>query len=130
MIRTQMSMSYEQIKQELVNQISAQKCIYKFRTFIYSLNKDVRHSVFAISRTFLENELHKNTTITATEHERLQHLINHWQWGTFDTNAVIWWTGLSSYSKSLTLMTLLHLWIDDITVFDSESFETSTDGIR
>ncbi len=123
-------MSYEHTKQEIVNEILAQKCIYKFRTFMYSLNKDVRHHNFEISRTFLENELYKNTSLTVTERERLQQLITHWQWSIFDNTAVMWWTGLTVHSKSLTLMTLLHLWIDDISVFDPESFETSTDGIR
>ena len=125
-----MSDSYENSKQEIIKNICAQKSIYKFRTFIYSLNKDVRHHIFDLSRRFLENELHKNPAITATEHERLQQLINHWQWLMFDSNAVIWWTGLSNHAKSITLMTLLHLWIDDISIFDPDSFETSTDGIR
>jgi hypothetical protein len=125
-----MSDSYENSKQDLINNISAQKCIYKFRTFIYSLNKDMRYYIFDISRRFLENELHKNPAITVTERERLQQLINHWQWAMFDSNAVVWWTSLSNYAKSITLMTIIHLWIDDISIFDQDSFETSTDGIR
>jgi len=69
--------------------------------------------------------------ITATERERLQNLRNHWQWTAFDNASTDWWSTLSfNHATSISLMTLIHLWIDDITVFDSDAFETSTDGIR
>ena len=97
---------------------------------MYSLNKNVRQQTFQLSLDFLNNEIN-NPTITATERERLQNLRNHWQLSSFENTATDWWsTLLFNHSTSLSLMTLIHLWIDDITVFDSEAFETSTLGIR
>jgi hypothetical protein len=126
-----MSSPYDERKTELINQITAQKLIYKFRVFMYTLNKDVRFTCFTICERYLNNEFYDNTTITATERERLPKLMTHWNWSTFDNASTDWWRVLSSeHSKSLTLMTLIHLWIDDINAFDAESFETSTIGLR
>jgi hypothetical protein len=125
-----MSSPYDARLAEIKRQITAQKNIYKFRTFLYSLNKNVRQTCFRISLDFFENE-YNNPMITATERERLQNLRNHWQLSSFENTATDWWsTLLFNHSTSLSLMTLIHLWIDDITVFDSEAFETSTLGIR
>jgi len=126
-----MSSQYETTRTEILRQITAQKTIYKFRQFFYSLNRDIRHECFEISRQFLDNEYRNNQQITATERDRLLNLINYWQWNTIDNTSVLWWSSLSSnHAKSLSLMTLIHMWIDDINVFEPESFETSTDGLR
>lgn len=125
----QMSTLYETNKTEIIGLITEQKNIYniyKFRQFLYSLNRDIRQRCFDISRQFLENEYHKNAAITITERERLLNLINHWQWNTFDTTSELWWQALSfNHAKSLSLLTMVHLWIDDM-----NTFETSTDGLR
>ena len=66
-----------------------------------------------------------------TERERLLNLGNHWQWAMFENESTNWWSALSfNHSKSLSLMTVIHMWIDDINTFDAEVFETSTDGLR
>jgi hypothetical protein len=123
-------MSYEDVKVRLIMKITAQKKIYKFRMFLYSLNRGVREDCFAISRDYLNNEL-QNPLVTATERERIQRLLLHWQWNTFDTTSTLWWTRLSTeHNSSLSLMTLINLWIDDIHTFDPENFETATDGLR
>ena len=126
-----MASQYETNKAELVRQITAQKNIYTFRQFLYSLNKDIRQQCFDISKQFLENEYSNNDNITTSERERLLALINHWQWNTFDTTSTMWWSTLSfNHAKSVSLMTLIHVWIDDIQAFDPQAFETSTDGLR
>ena len=126
-----MDTQYESNKAEILRHITAQKNIYKFRQFLYSLNRDIRQQCFDISKQFLENEYRNNTAVTVTERERLLSLINHWQWNTFDTNSTNWWSILSfNHAKSLSLMTMIHLWINDIQTFDSETFEMSTDGLR
>ena len=123
-------MTYENVKATVVRQITAEKNLYKFRMFLYSLNRNVREHCFAISRDYLNNEL-QNPVVTATERERVQRLLTHWQWNTFDTTSNAWWTTLSTqHSSSLSLLTLINLWIDDIHTFDPENFETETDGIR
>jgi hypothetical protein len=125
-----MTSQYDNNKTEIVRNITAQKAIYKYRIFMYSLNKDIRQQCFRITKEFLDNE-NNNSTITTTERERLLNLGNHWQWNDFDNNSTIWWSALSfNHSKSLSLMTVIHMWIDDINTFDSEVFETSTDGLR
>lgn len=124
-------MDYDTHRTEIVRQITAQKAIYKFRAFLYSLNKDIRQHCFAIARDFLNNEYQNNLSITATEKERLWNLINHWQWAIFENTSTDWWYLLSvNHAKSISLMTIIHLWIDDIQTFDAEAFETSTLGIR
>ena len=76
------------------------------------------------------NEYFHNIAITATERDRLGQLVEHWNWTNFEMAGSNWWYILSmNHSHSLTLMTLIHLWIDDIQVFDPESFETSTIGL-
>ena len=126
-----MASQYDDNKTEIIRNITAQKNIYKFRQFMYSLNKDIRHHCFDISKQFLDNEYQNNTMITATERERLLNLQNHWQWNTFDTTSVLWWSTLSfNHAKSVSLMTIVHMWIDDMHSFDPEAFETSTDGLR
>jgi len=123
--------TYDASLTELKRNIIAQKTIYRFRNFLYSINKDVRHHWFDMCRSYLENEQRNNTEITATEKGRLQSLINHWEWNSFENTSTNWWYILSmNHSHSVTLMTLLHLWIDDIEIFDSEAFETSTMGLR
>ena len=85
---------------------------------------------FRITREFLENELNK-PELTVTERERIQALLPHWNWQNFDTNSTAWWSTLAfEHTKSLSLMTVIHMWIDDINVFDAEAFETSTNGMR
>jgi hypothetical protein len=126
-----MASQYDTNKAELVRQITAQKNIYKFRQFLYSLNRDIRQQCFDISKKFLENEYRNNDAISTTERERLLALINHWQWHAFDNTSVVWWSTLSfNHAKSISLMTMIHLWVDDIHTFDPEAFETSTDGLR
>ena len=125
-----MASQYDNNKTEIVRNITAQKAIYKFRIFMYSLNKDIRQQCFRITKEFLDNE-YNNSTITVTERERLLNLGNHWQWNMFENNSTNWWSQLSfNHSSSLSLMTVIHMWIDDIHTFDSEVFETSTDGLR
>ena len=126
-----MTTPYDERKTEIINQITAQKLIYKFRVFLYTLNKDVRFHCFNLCERYLSNEFYDNTTITLTEKDRVQKLLNHWDWVSFDGASTDWWRSLSSeHSKSLTLMTLIHLWIDDVNTFDVETFETSTIGLR
>jgi len=122
---------YDTTLTELKRSIQAQKTIYKFRTFLYSINKDIRHHYFDLCRTYLDNEYNNNAKITMTEKERLRNLLNHWEWNTFENTSTNWWYILNmNHSHSLSLMTLLHLWVDDIQPFDPETFETSTDGLR
>lgn len=122
---------YDTTLTELKRSIQAQKTIYKFRTFLYSINKDIRHHYFDLCRTYLDNEYNNNAQITMTEKERLLNLLNHWQWNTFENTSTTWWYILAmNHSHSLSLMTLLHLWVDDIQPFDPDAFETSTDGLR
>lgn len=125
-----MSSPYELNKQNIERKITGQKYIYKFRMFLYSLNRDIRQVCFRITKEFLENEL-DNSLVTVTERERIQEVLTHWQWNTFDTTSTAWWSTLAfQHTTSLSLMTVIHLWIDNITEFDPEAFETSTDGIR
>jgi len=126
-----MASQYDANKAEIVKKITGQKNIYKFRQFLYSLNRDIRQNCFRITRDFFENEYNNNTSITATERERLLNLINYWQWNDFDGNSTNWWSTLSFiHYTSLSLMTVIHMWIDEIYNFDPEVFETSTDGVR
>ena len=126
-----MTSLYDTRKNELIKQITSQKTIYKFRVFMYSLNKDIRQKSFHISRDFLLNESLHNESMGDTEKQILQQLINHWEWNSFDNNSTNWWSTLSyNHSNSRTLMTIIHLWVDDINEFDMETFETSTLGIR
>jgi len=126
-----MASQYDSNKTEIIRNITAQKAIYKYRIFMYSLNKDIRQQCFRITKEFLENEYNNTSPITATERERLLPLLNHWQWNDFDNNSTNWWSILSfNHSKSLSLMTVIHMWIDDINTFDAEVFETSTYGLR
>ena len=125
-----MASQYENNKTEIIRNITAQKAIYKFKHFLYSLNRDIRQQCFRITREFLENEIN-NSLITMTERERLQLLLNHWQWTIFDNDSTNWWSLLSfNHSRSLSLMIVINMWIDDINTFDAEVFETSTDGLR
>ena len=122
---------YDTTLLELKRNIIAQKSIYKFRNFLYTINKDIRHHIFDMCRNFLENEHRNNDEITMTEKERLLSLLNHWQWNSFENTSTNWWSILChNHSHSLSLMTLLHLWVDDVEIFDSEAFETSTIGLR
>lgn len=126
-----MSSSHDTRLAEIKRQITAQKNIYKFRTFLYSLNKNIRHKCFQISWDFFDNEYRNNQAITVTERGRLQNLLNHWQWSIFENTSTDWWSELSfNHTTSISLMTLIHLWIDDMNVFDADAFETSTDGLR
>lgn len=126
-----MTTLYDTTKIELVRLITSQKNIYKFRVFIYSLNKDIRQRCFELTRQYLQNEYTNNEAISITEKERLRILLGHWEWNNFDNNATNWWSALSfNHSISTTLMTIIHIWIDDISEFDSEAFETSTLGLR
>ena len=126
-----MASQYEDTKAEIIRSITAQKNIYKFRQFLYSLNRDIRQTCFRITKEYLENEYHNNTRVTVTERERLLNIINYWQWTIFDNDATNWWAAVSfNHSRSLSLMTVINLWINDINTFDPETFETSTDGLR
>lgn len=124
-----MSDVYEKNKNEIIKDITAYKLIYKYRNFLYSLNKNVRQECFMLTRKFLENEQHNDLT-TQTENERLIALLNHWQWNSFELNSSSWWIVVSNFIHSLSLLTIIRLWVDDINIFDPESFETSTDGVR
>ena len=126
-----MASQYEDTNAEMIRSITAQKSIYKFRQFLYSLSRDIRQTCFRITREYIENEYNKNVAITVTEKERLRLLLSHWQWIIFDNDSTNWWTVISfNHSKSLSLMTVINLWINDINTFDSEAFEISTDGLR
>jgi hypothetical protein len=122
---------YDNTLTELKRNILAQKTIYKFRNFLYTINKDIRHHYFDMCRSYFENEYRNNKEITMTEKERVFNLLNHWQWNIFENTSTDWWYALTmNHSYSLSLMTLLHLWVDDVQPFDPETFETSTDGLR
>lgn len=121
---------YEINAKEIRRNITAQKNIYKFRTFLYSISKDIRQHCFHISANYLHNEFSNNPDLTTTERDRLQQILQHWQWQEFETNGAQWWHILSmNHSHSISLMTLIRLWIDDIGEFDPENFETSTFGL-
>jgi hypothetical protein len=123
-------MTYDSQRTEMQNQIHAIKTIYRFRVFVYSLNKDIRNYCFELSRRMLENE-RNNPDISITERERLQQLLNHWQWGMFENSATSWWSTLSlTHNKCTSLITMMHMWVDDIMAFDQEISETSTLGLR
>ena len=125
-----METSYQINRQEIERKVAGQRYIYKFRMFLYTLNRDIRQVCFRITREFLENELEK-PELTATERARVQRLLVHWNWNSFDTASTVWWSTLAlEHTKSLSLMTIIHMWIDNITEFDPEAFETSTDGLR
>ena len=66
-----MASQYDNNKAEIVRNITAQKAIYKYRIFMYSLNKDIRQKCFRITKEFLDNEYDNNSTITTTERERI-----------------------------------------------------------
>lgn len=51
-----MASQYDNNKTEIVRNITAQKAIYKYRIFMYSLNKDIRQQCFRITKEFLDNE--------------------------------------------------------------------------
>lgn len=78
---------YDTTLTELKRNIIAQKTIYKFRTFLYTINKDIRHHYFDMCRSYLENEYNNNDQITMTEKERLLNLLNHWQWNSFENTS-------------------------------------------
>jgi hypothetical protein len=122
--------NYETNLKELKRNILAQKTIYRFRNFLYSINKDIRHQWFDICKGYLENEYNNNSDITFTEKQRLNNLISHWQWNDFENSSTNWWYILTNnHSHSLTLITLIHIWVDEIQIFDPEMFETSTLGL-
>lgn len=122
---------YDTTLNELKRNISAQKTLYKFRTFLYSINRDIRRHYFDICRSYLENEYRNNSEVSMAERERLLNLLNHWQLTAFEQTSTEWWHTLCmNHSHSLSLMTLIVLWVDDIQQFDPETFETSTDGLR
>ena len=126
-----MASQYKEAKARISAQIVAQKTIYKFRQFMYSLNRDVRRHCFGITRDYLENACGPYSDITVTERGLLIPLLQHWDWAAFDTTAVAWWTALStSHYASLSLMEVINIWIDDILAFDPDTFETGTDGLR
>jgi len=121
---------YEYNRNNINNQIQSQKLIQKFRSLIYLLNKDIRQRCFEISKNFLINEK-LNPELSISERESLTLLINHWNWNEFENQSTLWWSALSiNHSKSITFMNLIHLWVDDINLIDSDVFETSTLGIR
>jgi hypothetical protein len=121
---------YEANLKQLKRNITAQKTIYKFRTFMYSVNRDIRQHFFNISRSFFINERQHNVAMTMTENARLTQLLEHWDWDAFESASVQWWHILAmQFSHSITLLTLIHLWIDDIQTFDPDAFETSTQGL-
>ena len=121
---------YEKNLSEFKRNIIAQKAIYKFRFFLYSINKNIRHHWFTICRDYLENENENNVEITAMEKQRVEALLTHWNWNDFENDSTNWWYILTmNHSHSITLMILIRLWIDDVPIFDPESFETSTLGL-
>jgi hypothetical protein len=121
-----MSTPYEQRRKDLLKDIAAQKLLYKFRTFLYSLNKDVRVHCFSLCELYLNNELHDGIQ-TVSENTRLHALVDHWKWSTFETSASDWWKTLSiEHARCHTLMTLIHLWIDDIQTMDGDMLDNAT----
>lgn len=122
--------NYETNLTQLKRDIHAQKTIYTFRNFLYSINRNIRFHWFDICRMYLENE-RSNIELTATENDRLRALLVHWNWNEFETNSTNWWYILSmNHSHSISLMTLIHMWTDNIDILDSDVFETSTQGLR
>lgn len=125
-----MSNTYDTFLKEIKRDIISQKNIYKFRTFLYSLNKPVRQKCFDICKRYLDNEYDNNIEITFTEKQRLLNLRNHWQWPNFESNSTDWWYILTEiHSHSISLMDIINLWINDIEIFDENEFETSTNGL-
>lgn len=118
-------------KAKIAQKIVAQKAFYKFRQFMYSLNREIRQHCFGITRAYLENACGPFSDVTVTERNLLIPLLQHWDWTAFDTAATAWWTALSTtHYASLTLMEVINRWIDDIQPFDADRFETGTDGLR
>ena len=122
---------YETTLNKIKQDIIAQKTIYKFRNFIYSMNKSIRHHCFDICDRFIRNEYQNNIEISVTEKERLMKLQNHWQWSIFEHNSTNWWEELSyNHSHSVTLIEMMNMWISDLEIFDQDKFENSTLGLR
>jgi hypothetical protein len=116
---------YDIQENEIVRNMREQRNIHKFRYFMYSRHKDLRQHRFRITKEFLDNEYKNNSTLTATERELLLNLKNHWDWSMFDNDSTNWWSTLSvNYSRSLSLMTVIHMWIDGINTFDTELSDT------
>ena len=69
-----MASQYEDTKAEIIRSITAQKNIYKFRQFLYSLNRDIRQTCFRITKEYLENEYRNNTAVTVTRYSKYKGL--------------------------------------------------------
>jgi hypothetical protein len=108
-----MASHYNLRKEELVNQMRVQRCILKFKQFLYSLNRDVRQHCFGLVRAYFENEL-EGGGLGDVEVQRLEALLQHWQWILFDTISTEWWSGLClQHARCKTLLACIQIWIDE-----------------
>ena len=130
MASNDMQQQYETAKEKLIRNFTGYKAINKFRIFLYSLNKEVRMRVFEDINNFFKNE-HVSTITTTTERERLTDIIKDWQWSNFENDSTTWWQMLvANHLHCVSLLTVIHMLVDETNAFDAEAFETSTDGIR
>jgi hypothetical protein len=117
-----MSNDYKIRKGELEKLIDTQKMIYTFRNFMYSLNKDIRQNYFTITHDYLENEYKFNEILSESEKERLQLLLEHWQWDKFISQSTLWWSQLTiKHAICGTLRLTLDLWTHKLKVHTSIS---------
>lgn len=125
-----MSHAYNVRRSELIRQVDALKSIYKFRIFLYSLNRDVRQRCFEICREYLQNEL-ENIELNISERDRVIQLLNHFQWNEFDQHSTLWWSILSfNYVNSITLIYLINIWTSDLTIAETNIRDDISLGLR
>ena len=122
---------YEITRAKLVRNFMGYKAINKFRLFMYTLSKEVRMRVFDDINDFFKNE-YNNLSTTETERGRLHAIMNiQWQWSNFENDSTTWWQMLvANHLHCVSLLTVIHMLIDETNSFDADAFETSTDGIR
>ncbi len=122
---------YETFMKEQRRIINSQKIIHKCSILLNSLQGERRYQWFEICRNHLNCVYNMNNTITLSERNLIQNIINHWDWNTFEQNSSLWWnTIFLNYSNSDILINLLRLWVNNDYILDDEQNETSTLGIR
>lgn len=103
-------------RQRLEAEIYAKRTIYQFRTYLYSLDRAARRNTFDLCKAFLENEL-QDQQLKISQRERIEALLAHFDWTSFDTRAMDWWITLSmNHSRCGTLVDLINKWITGITI--------------
>lgn len=124
-----MEYNYEQIRATIITQIQTQKIFYKFRVFVYSLNREVRHHCFDLTHQFLENEFRGNLDLHVPERDRIQNLLYHWNWEAFTTHATNWWITLTTqHANCSSLVNVMNIWLENIGLIDTNTPDNRTDA--